>query len=85
VQAVGTDSDGEAALRDVDLRRPTAVVVGNEAAGASYGLRALCSTFARIPMVGSADSLNMAVAASIVLYEAASQREGRAVTRVPRR
>jgi TrmH family RNA methyltransferase len=76
VQVVGTDSGGDAALRDVDLRRPTVVVVGNEAAGASHGLRALCGTVARIPMVGSADSLNMAVAASIVLYEAARQRQG---------
>src|SRR5262249_23065396 len=59
VQVVGTDSAGEAVLGDLDLRRPTVVVVGNEAAGASYGLRALCGTVARIPMVGSADSLNM--------------------------
>jgi 23S rRNA (uridine2479-2'-O)-methyltransferase len=81
VQVLGTDSGGDTALRDVDLRGPTAVVVGNEAAGASYGLRVLCDTVARIPMVGTADSLNMAVAASIVLYEAARQRE---VTRAPR-
>jgi len=74
VYVVGTDSAGESPLRDVDLRRPTVVVVGNEAGGASYGLRALCGTVARIPMGGSADSLNMAVAASIVLYEAARQR-----------
>lgn len=74
VHVLGTDSAGEAALRDVDLRRPTVVVAGNEAAGASHGLRELCHTVARIPMAGAADSLNMAVAASIVLYEAARQR-----------
>lgn len=74
VQVVGTDSAGDAVLGDVDLRRPTVVVVGNEAAGASHGLRALCGTVARIPMAGAADSLNMAVAASIVLYEASRQR-----------
>jgi 23S rRNA (uridine2479-2'-O)-methyltransferase len=75
VQVVGTDSEGDVVLRDVDLRRPTVLVVGNEAAGASHGLRALCGTVARIPMVGAADSLNMAVATSIVLYEASRQRE----------
>jgi TrmH family RNA methyltransferase len=75
VQVVGTDSGGDAVLRDVDLRRPTVLVVGNEAAGASHGLRALCGTVARVPMAGAADSLNMAVAASIVLYEASRQRE----------
>jgi 23S rRNA (uridine2479-2'-O)-methyltransferase len=74
VQVLGTDSAGEALLRDVDLRRPTVLVIGNEAAGASHGLRALCDTVARIPMAGAADSLNMAVAASIALYEAARQR-----------
>jgi TrmH family RNA methyltransferase len=74
VKVVGTDSGGAAAIHEVDLRRPTVIVVGNEAAGASQGLLALCGTVARIPMVGSADSLNMAAAASIVLYEAARQR-----------
>ena len=74
VHVLGTDSTGGSALGDIDLRRPTVVVVGNEAAGASHGLRALCGTVARIPMAGTADSLNMAVAASIVLYEAARQR-----------
>jgi len=74
VQVLGTDSSGAVPLPDVDLRGPTVVVIGNEAAGASYGLRALCGSVARIPMVGTADSLNMAAAASIVLYEAARQR-----------
>jgi 23S rRNA (uridine2479-2'-O)-methyltransferase len=74
VRVVGTDSGGEVDLRDLDLRAPTIIVAGNEAGGASHGLRALCHTVTRIPMVGSADSLNMAVAASIVLYEAARQR-----------
>jgi 23S rRNA (uridine2479-2'-O)-methyltransferase len=74
VHVVGTDSAGEALLHEVDLRRPTVIVAGNEAAGASHGLRALCHTVARIPMTGAADSLNMAVATSIVLYEAARQR-----------
>jgi TrmH family RNA methyltransferase len=75
VQVLGTDSAGDAVLHQVDLRRPTVIVAGNEAAGASHGLRALCDTVVRIPMTGAADSLNMAVATSIVLYEAARQRE----------
>ena len=74
VQVLGTDSSGAVPLPDVDLRRPTVVVIGNEAAGASYGLRGLCGSVTRIPMVGTADSLNIAAAASIVLYEAARQR-----------
>jgi 23S rRNA (uridine2479-2'-O)-methyltransferase len=74
VNVLGTDSTGDTLLADVDLRQPTILVVGNEGAGASHGLLGLCRTVARIPMIGSADSLNMAVAASIALYEAATQR-----------
>lgn len=77
VNVVGTDSTGTVAIEEVDLRGPTALVVGNEAEGASHGLTSLCARLARIPMVGKADSLNMAVAASIVLYEAARQRQRR--------
>lgn len=74
VTVLGTDSAGERPARSADLRRATVVVVGNEGAGLSYRFRELCTEVVRVPMTGAADSLNMAVAASIVLYEAASQR-----------
>jgi tRNA G18 (ribose-2'-O)-methylase SpoU len=73
VAVLGTDSRGERPVRDADLRRATVVVIGNEGAGLSYRLRELCAEVVRIPI--ATDSLNMAVAASIVLYEAASQRQ----------
>ncbi len=77
VTILGTDSAGERPVRSADLRGATVVVAGNEGAGLSYRFRELCTEVIRIPMTGSADSLNMAVAASIVLYEAAMQRGGR--------
>ena len=74
VHVVGTDSAAADTIDDVDLRRPTLLVVGNEAEGLSYAYRQLCSRIARIPLSGAADSLNVAVAASIALYEASRQR-----------
>lgn len=68
-RVVGTDSGAEVDLWDADLVPPLVVVAGNEATGISYGLRQLCDVVIRIPLDGSADSLNVTVAASIVLYE----------------
>jgi tRNA G18 (ribose-2'-O)-methylase SpoU len=70
---VGTDEHGTA-LADVDLRGRVVVVVGNETTGISSGWRAACDDVASIPMVGTASSLNAAVAGSIVLHEALRQR-----------
>lgn len=74
LRVVGTCEDGSVALWDHDFLPPTAVVVGNEAAGMSRGWMEACTAHVRIPMVGAASSLNAAVAGSLVLYEAARQR-----------
>jgi tRNA G18 (ribose-2'-O)-methylase SpoU len=70
---VGTDEDGSA-LSSVDLGGRLLVVVGNETTGLSSGWRAACDEIVSIPMVGTASSLNAAVAGSIVLHEALRQR-----------
>jgi TrmH family RNA methyltransferase len=59
---------------DADLRGPLAVVVGAESAGLSAAWLAAATTRVRIPMAGAADSLNVSVAAALVLFEAARQR-----------
>lgn len=69
---VGTDEEGSA-LADVDLGGRVVVVVGNETHGLSSQWRAVCDDVASIPMVGTASSLNAAVAGSIVLHEALRQ------------
>ena len=71
---IGTDENGAVELAGCDLRGPTVVVVGNETTGLSAAWREACDQLVRIPMVGSASSLNAATAGSIVLYEAARQR-----------
>jgi 23S rRNA (uridine2479-2'-O)-methyltransferase len=49
-------------------------VIGNETSGLSEAWRAGCDAIARIPISGSASSLNAASAATVLLYEAARQR-----------
>jgi 23S rRNA (uridine2479-2'-O)-methyltransferase len=72
---VGTDESGPARLPETDLTGPTVLVVGNETAGMSAGWREACTQLVRIPIGGGASSLNAASAATIVLYEAARQRD----------
>ena len=74
IAVVGTDEDGEADLFDADLSGPVLLLVGNETSGLSAAWRELCDHTVRIPMAGSASSLNAASAATAVLYEASRQR-----------
>jgi TrmH family RNA methyltransferase len=61
-------------LDDVDLLGPLAFVVGNEAWGLPDGHAELLDDIVRIEMPGPAESLNVAVAGSILLFEAARRR-----------
>lgn len=74
VGLVGTDEDGDLGLAEYGFERPTVLVVGNETAGISAGWREACDHLLRIPMAGTASSLNAATAASIAMYECARQR-----------
>ena len=74
LNVVGTDETGEVNLADHDLTGPTLLVIGNETSGMSAGWRESCDAIARIPISGSASSLNAAGAATVFLYEAARQR-----------
>jgi TrmH family RNA methyltransferase len=80
-QLVATDEHGDIDVADADLTGPTYVVIGNETSGLSAAWRDACDMTVRIPMTGSASSLNAASAATVVLYEAARQR----ATNAPRR
>lgn len=73
---VGTDEHGDTAIWDHNFTGPTIVAIGNETAGLSNTWREICDRTVRIPMGGSASSLNAANAATVVLYEATRQRAG---------
>jgi 23S rRNA (uridine2479-2'-O)-methyltransferase len=74
VAVLGTDEGGAVDVRDADLRGPVLLVIGNETTGLAAGWRDECDAVLRIPMAGTASSLNAATAGSIVLYEAMRQR-----------
>jgi 23S rRNA (guanosine2251-2'-O)-methyltransferase len=74
LRIVGADGDAPLTARDADLRGPIAIVVGSEGKGLGAAVRRRCDLLVRIPMHGRIESLNAAVAGSILLYEAAAQR-----------
>ncbi len=62
-------------MAQADLRAPVAIFIGNEGAGLSAEVKRAADAMLAIPIRASVESLNAAVAASIVLYEAARQRQ----------
>ncbi|MDR3131366.1 MAG: 23S rRNA (guanosine(2251)-2'-O)-methyltransferase RlmB [Treponema sp.] len=69
----GADAEGEAVYTR-DLRGRAALVLGGEGSGISRLLKEACDGLVGIPTAGRLDSLNVSVAAGILLYEAARQR-----------
>jgi TrmH family RNA methyltransferase len=67
-------ADGERDLYQLDLTQPTAFVFGNEARGLPSGTAALADDTVRVPIPGRAESLNLAAAATVCLFEWARQR-----------
>jgi TrmH family RNA methyltransferase len=76
-QVLAAAADGEIDVHDADLTRPTALLLGNEAWGLASEVRSLADASVRIPIRGKAESLNLAAAAALLLFEAARGREGR--------
>lgn len=74
IQTIAADLSGSAVHRDVDWRKSSAIIVGRESSGLSPEEVAAADASVRIPMHGAAESLNVAVAAGIILFEAARQR-----------
>ncbi len=71
---VGSSEKAEIDLSAYDFTQPTLLIVGNETWGMSAGYSQLCDATVKIPMYGSASSLNVASATSILLYEIDRQR-----------
>jgi len=68
---LAADGSGDTLLGDVDLARSHAWVMGNEAWGLEPDVRAACDTVVRVPIYGKAESLNLAMAATLCLYQSA--------------
>ncbi len=76
VWTVGLEAGGDDLYRGIDLTLPTALVLGNEGRGLRRLVRERCDRVASIPMLGRVNSLNVAVAAGVALFEAVRQRRG---------
>ena len=74
VWTVGLAGDAPASYDAIDYRVPTAFVLGAEGTGLRRLVRERCDHLAAIPMHGHVESLNVSVAAGVVLFEAARQR-----------
>lgn len=66
---VGTHLSGKADYREAMYGAPVLLVMGTEQSGLTPETAALCNTLVKIPMVGKADSLNLAVATAVMLFE----------------
>lgn len=74
-KVVATRLDTKHSLFALDLRGPVAWLFGNEGAGLSLAVSSLATDAVRIPMPGAAESLNVAMAATVCLFEQVRQRQ----------
>jgi 23S rRNA (guanosine2251-2'-O)-methyltransferase len=75
LRVVGAEADAPLAARQADLRGPLALVVGSEGQGLGPAVRRRVDQLVRIPLYGRIDSLNAAVAGSVLAFEAVAQRD----------
>jgi TrmH family RNA methyltransferase len=71
---LAADARGEASIYETDLSQPTAFLFGNEARGLPPEALELADRTVRVPIAGRAESLNLAAATALVMFEAARQR-----------
>ena len=81
IVVVGTDEHGSVDVFDFDFTQPALVLIGNETSGLSAAWKEAADQLVRIPITGSASSLNAANAATAVLYEISRQRSHPSKTR----
>jgi TrmH family RNA methyltransferase len=74
VKILATDVHGAQSAGELDLAGPVAIIIGNEGNGVADDLAAKADAKITIPCPGPVESLNAAVAASVLLYEASWQR-----------
>jgi 23S rRNA (guanosine2251-2'-O)-methyltransferase len=77
VWVVGLAGDAPQSYETIDWTAPSAIVLGAEGSGLRRLVRESCDFLVSIPMAGHVESLNVSVAAGVVLFEAARQRRAR--------
>lgn len=74
VKVVGATEKGAVNYTEIDYTGPVAIVMGSEDTGISNEVLRLCDELAAIPMLGNIGSLNVSVAAGVLMYEVVRQR-----------
>jgi RNA methyltransferase, TrmH family len=74
IQIIATLPTATQTLWDVDFTQPSLIVMGNEGAGLSPKVAAIADVQVQIPLAPGVESLNVAIAAALILYEAKRQR-----------
>jgi TrmH family RNA methyltransferase len=74
IALIGTSPYGSQSITDWDWTSPAAVLIGNEGAGLSNQQVKACSALLKIPQQPQVESLNSAIAAAVILYEAFRSR-----------
>ncbi|MBE9028990.1 RNA methyltransferase [filamentous cyanobacterium LEGE 11480] len=75
MQVIATLPTAEQTLWDVDFTKPSLILMGNEGSGLSSAVAASANVAVRIPSAVGVESLNVSIAAALMLYEARRQRE----------
>ena len=70
----GVLSDKTIDYTDADFKKPTIIVIGNESNGVSQEVIDISTELIKIPILGSAESLNASIAAAVIMYEVVRQR-----------
>jgi 23S rRNA (guanosine2251-2'-O)-methyltransferase len=81
IWVVGAAGEAKQLYTEWDWNLPTAIVLGNEGQGLHRLVRETCDTLVRIPVMGNLESLNVSVAAGVLLYEVRRQRSQSRVDR----
>jgi TrmH family RNA methyltransferase len=74
MQIIATLPSASLTYWEIDWRKPSLILLGNEGAGLSPELAAMADTQVKIPLTPGVESLNVAIAAALMLYEAQRQK-----------
>lgn len=72
---VGADGEAEESIYDMNMKVPTAIIMGGEGKGMRESVMKECDYIAALPILGQIESLNVSVATGVILYEVVRQRK----------
>jgi 23S rRNA (guanosine2251-2'-O)-methyltransferase len=73
-QIIAADEKSDKTIYEIDFKKPTAIIMGSEDKGISDSILSIATDKAKIPQLGRIGSLNVSVAASVVMFEAVRQK-----------